>query len=88
LICTKTNLQKKHFDRIGGKSISKEKRTIKPKKSNNMKKTTVIRLRIAPEEKTQVQYYCKEKKQSLSNLIRRELNKIIENEKQFKQVGQ
>jgi hypothetical protein len=84
----KINRQKKHFDRIGGKSTSKEKKNTKPKKSNNMKKTTVIRLRIAPEEKTQVQYYCKEKKQSLSNLIRRELNKKIENEKQFKHVGQ
>jgi hypothetical protein len=46
-----------------------------------MKKTTVIRLRIAPEEKKQVQSYCKEKKQSLSNLIRHELNKIIEPQK-------
>lgn len=46
-----------------------------------MKKTTVIRLRIAPEHKVQVQSYCKDKKQSLSKLIRNELNKIIENEK-------
>jgi hypothetical protein len=68
--------------------IYQKRKRIQNPKNQIMKKTTVIRLRIAPEEKTQVQYYCKEKKQSLSNLIRRELNKIIENEKQFKQVGQ
>jgi len=46
-----------------------------------MKKTTRIVLRIAPEQKTRIQNYCKETNLTLSELIRYEIDKKTTNER-------
>ena len=76
----KINRQKKHFDRIGGKSTSKEKKNTKPKKSNNMKKTSKIIFRISAAEKQAIQEFCKVNNCSLSELIRMYFIKLISHE--------